>query len=95
MDFLEQYKQQNPELSRAEKRPQTTDEYGSEQSGLVGLVVRLSGGRIRDARRANYVLLAIGCVIILVLLLLIFGIPGSSPPTTPLLRQAHPDIISR
>lgn len=59
MDLLEQYKQQNPEAFQEKKLPILTDAYGREYSGMVAFVIRLSGGRIRDARQAGYVLLTI------------------------------------
>lgn len=64
MDLLEQYKQQNPEAFQKQKPPAMADAYGREYSGMIAFVLRLSGGRIRDARRAGYVLLvlAVGAV---------------------------------
>ena len=59
MDLLEQYKQQNTEAFREQKPRPLTDEYGNAYTGMTALVMRLSGGRIRDAKQVGYVLLAI------------------------------------
>lgn len=55
------------------------DAYGREYSGMVALAMRLSGGRIRDARQASYVLAVTAGVILLISLLFFFGVPGSAP----------------
>ena len=82
MDLLEQYKQQNPKAFQEKKRAPMTDEYGRVYTGMIALVMRLSGGRIRDARQASYALLAVAVVLFLAALLFFFGIPGASAPTT-------------
>jgi len=57
MDLLSQYKQQHPEAFREQKKKSpVTDEYGRVYTGMIALVMRLSGGRIRDVRRANMIL---------------------------------------
>ncbi len=81
MDLLEQYKQQNPEAFREKKPAPMADAYGREYSTLVAFVMRFSGGRIRDAKQASYVLLGIAGVIAVVSLLFFTGIPGTSAPT--------------
>ncbi len=63
MDLLEQYKQQYPEKFREQKPAPMTDEYGREYSTLVALVMRLSGGRIRDSKQASYALLGAAAII--------------------------------
>ena len=63
MDLLEQYKQQNPKAFQEKKPLPLADEYGREYSGMIALVIRLSGGRIRDAWQANIMLLAVVVVI--------------------------------
>lgn len=99
MDLLEQYKQQNPEMFREENRPQATDEYGREYKGMVRLVMRLSGGRIRDTRRANMVLL--GTAMVLTCITIAFFLLGSSggieQPSAELIQrsQSVEDFISR
>ncbi|MFY9462892.1 MAG: hypothetical protein WAP52_01765 [Candidatus Sungiibacteriota bacterium] len=59
MDLLEQYKQQNPEVFREQKPVPMTDEYGREYSGMTALMIRLSGGRIQNAKQANWALLVL------------------------------------
>jgi len=81
MDLLEQYKQQNPEKFREQKPAQPADAYGREYSTLVALVMRLSGGRIKDAKQASYALLGVAMVIALVagiLFLRLLGV-GTGP----------------
>ena len=62
MDILSQYKQQHPEAFQEKTPARMSDEYGREYTGMVRWVVRLSGGRIRDARTASYFLLALAGV---------------------------------
>ncbi len=72
MDLLSQYKQQNPEAFQEKKPLPLTDEYGRTYSGMVAFVIRLSGGRIRDARQASYALLGVVAFIIIISLSLFF-----------------------
>lgn len=83
MDLLEQYKQQNPGAFQREKSQAPQDPYGYEYGGMVRFVMRLSGGRIRDAKQASYALLGIAIVCALGGILLFTGIPGTSAPTQP------------
>ena len=86
MDLLSQYNKDHPEASQEKKRAPTTDEYGRVYTGMIALVMRLSGGRIRDGRTASYVLLIAVAVILTVSLILSFAGSGSSvppPPPTP------------
>lgn len=83
MDLLEQYKQQNPEKFRDQKPAPMADAYGREYSGMIAFVIRLSGGRIRDAKQANYALLVIAGAITLAAVLFFTGIPGASAPPQP------------
>ncbi len=73
MDLLSQYKQDHPEAFQEKKQPRMSDEYGREYTGMVRLVVRLSGGRIRDARTASYALLIFVSIIIVASLFLFFS----------------------
>lgn len=73
MDLLAQYKKQNPEAFREQKSVSMADAYGREYSGMTALVIRLSVGRIRDARTASIVLLSIAVGIGIVSLYLFFG----------------------
>ena len=82
MDLLEQYKQQNPEAFQEKKQPRMSDEYGREYSGMVALVIRLSGGRIKDAWTANIALL-VTCAIIVVSALIIFLWPSGAQNALP------------
>jgi len=66
--------------------------YKAEPPKVVQWVMKYSGGLVKDARQASYVLLGLAAVAIIISLLLMFGLPGSSAPTKPLLREAHPGI---
>lgn len=82
MDLLEQYKQQHPEAFREQKPRPLIDKYGRTDTGMIAFVMRLSGGRIRDAKTASYTLLMVAIVIGLISFLLFvkqFGIFASSP----------------
>ncbi len=83
MDLLEQYKQQHPEKFQEQKPAPMADPYGREYSTLVALVIRLSGGRIQNAKQASYALLAVAIVFVLASLLFFTGVPGTSAPTQP------------
>ncbi len=86
MDLLSQYNKDQPEAFQEEKAAPITDEYGRAHSGMIRLVMRLSGGRIRDARTASYVLLIAAAVILTVSLVFFFAGSGNStlpPPPTP------------
>ena len=73
MDILEQYKKQFPEESKPASPRQSSNEYGF----FINLVMRLSGGRIHDETKANYVLLAaVGFMLLVIILTFIFS--GSS-----------------
>ncbi len=65
MDILSQYQHDHPEAFRGQKPRLTTDEYGREYSGMLALVMRLSGGRIKDARQASLTLLIIAVAVFL------------------------------
>ncbi|MFY9462855.1 MAG: hypothetical protein WAP52_01575 [Candidatus Sungiibacteriota bacterium] len=92
MDLLEQYKQQNPEKFREQKSMPMADAYGREYSPMVALVIRLSGGRIKDAKQASYTLLIVTAVIAAIsgiLFLRLFGI-GTGPDTNKIIPIAGP-----
>ena len=96
MDLLSQYNKDHPEALQEQKPAQMTDLYGREYSGLVAWVIRLSGGRIRDARQASYVLLTIVAVIVAisgVLFLRLLGV-GTGPDTSSVIPIAGPSDIS-
>ena len=77
MDLLEQYKQQYPEKFREKKVPTMTDEYGRAYSGMVAFVIRISGGRIKDARQASVALLAVSAIIVVSALIISFWPSGA------------------
>ena len=90
MDILDQYKKQYPESQPTPKnlyegQPQ---DYGP----IIKWVIKISGGRIRDAQQANMILLGGTIVLIVIALAISFGLPGSSAPPVPLLRSAHPSL---
>ncbi len=81
MDLLEQYKQQRPEAFKPVVPQPATDPYGREYGAMVRLVMRMSGGRIRDARQASYVLIAVAAVFLTVSLFFFFRGSGPSLPS--------------
>lgn len=80
MDLLEQYKQQHPEAFKEKPKWQPPSEYGF----FIRLVMRLSGGRIREVREATYVLLG-GAIVMAVVAIIVLIVTFSSSPT-PALR---------
>lgn len=82
MDILSQYRQDHPEAFQEKKLLPMTDEYGRVYTGMIALVMRFSGGRIRDARQASVALLLIS-VIIAISALLIFFLPSRAQNTLP------------
>lgn len=66
MDFLEQYKQQNPPAFQKRSSLLLTDDYGRAYSGMITLAMRFSGGRIKNTKEASYVLLVFAGIIMLV-----------------------------
>ncbi len=82
MDLLEQYKQQNPEKFREKKPAPMADPYGREYSTLVALVMRLSSGRIKDARQASYALAVTAGVIAIAALFFFYQTLGTTIDTT-------------
>ena len=91
MDLLEQYKQQNPKAFQEKKPAPMTDEYGRVYTGMIAFVIRLSGGRIRDARRANYALM-VGVVLVISIAILFYslGSGGVQQPTQGLINRPQP-----
>ena len=82
MGLLENYKEQNPEAFRKAPQWEPPREYGF----FIRLVMRLSGGRIRDVNKASYVLLTVAVIIVIVALILFFAgnsaripLPGPAP----------------
>ena len=74
MDLLSQYKQDHPEAFRDAPKWQPPKEYGF----FIRLVMRLSGGKIRDINKASYALAIAAAVVFLISLLFFFGIGGFS-----------------
>jgi len=80
MDILSQYKQQNPEAFREKPKWQPSSEYGF----LIRLVMRLSGGRIRDAKKASMALLSIAMVVLIMsIAIFIYSFSGSGALANP------------
>jgi len=92
MDILEQYKQQRPEAFRGQKPAQMADAYRREYTGMIALIMRLSGGRIRDAKQANYFLFGLAAIIGSVALILFFRLlgVGTGPDTSRIVPIAGP-----
>jgi len=84
MDLLSQYKQQNSDAFQEQKKQrQMTDEYGREYSGMAALIIKLSGGMIKDAQQANYPLAIATAIIALLSLVIYFTGSGGSNPSSP------------
>ncbi len=84
MDILSQYKKDHPEAFQEKKAVPMADEYGRVYTGMVALVMRLSGGRIKDARTANIALLAVVAVIaIMTIYFFISAISGGTNSPLP------------
>ena len=62
MGLLENYKEQNPSAFREKQKRSPSDDYGF----FIRLVMSASGGRIRDANTASYVLLGAAVFIMIV-----------------------------
>lgn len=92
MDPLSQYKQSHPEAFQEKKPSPPTDEYGRAYSRMVAFVMRLSGGRIKDARQASYVLLAGAILIAMISLRFYLGIPGLSSSPKAFTPSGYSDI---
>ncbi|MBI3420874.1 MAG: hypothetical protein HY006_02320 [Candidatus Sungbacteria bacterium] len=80
MDILGKYEQGQPQTVTPVVSPTSSSEYGF----FVRLVMRLSGGRIHNARQANVALL-IACGVMVLIALALFFSDGSSvlPPSPP------------
>ena len=78
MSILEQYEKQFGTPAAPAPRYQASNEYGF----LINLVMRLSGGRIKDATQASYMLLGFSVIIIIfsVVLFLNAGKSNTLPP---------------
>lgn len=76
MDILEQYEKENPEISHVP----VSQEF-QEESFLARTVMRVSGGRIRDARQMSYILVGviIFCLLFAIFIYNIFGPEMVSP----------------
>ncbi|MEK9195330.1 MAG: hypothetical protein AAB975_03060 [Patescibacteria group bacterium] len=78
MDILEQYEKENPEISQVPASQEFQDE-----SFLIRLVIRLSGGRIKDLKQANYALLGFAVIAILISIFILFGTGSRSQQFLP------------
>ena len=72
MDILGQYEKQSSGSSSQGPAWKPSQEIG-EGGSLVQFVIRLSGGKIKDARQATYILFAFAGIMILASLLIFFG----------------------
>ncbi len=80
MDILSQYKEQHPEAFKEKPQWQPPSEYGF----FIRLVMRLSGGRIREARQASLALvIAAGVVFVASIGIFIYSFSGSRVPQNP------------
>ena len=70
MGLLENYKEQNPESFREKPQWEPPREYGF----FIRLVMKMSGGRIRDVNTASYALLIAAAIVALTSLLFWFGV---------------------
>ena len=77
MDILGQYEKQTSESPPQRSVWHPSQEIG-EGGSLVQFVIRLSVGKIKDARQATYVLLTFAGILILVSLFIFLG-TGSAP----------------
>ena len=69
MGLLENYREQHPEEFREKPRCEAPKEYGF----FIRLLMRLSGGRIRDVNAASYVLFGAAIFIMVIAIAVIFS----------------------
>lgn len=77
-----------------EQRP----EYNHSGSKLSRLVVKLSGGLVKDEIQANYVLLGVAILAFIISLYLFFGATREVPldkKSMEQMLQVHPELIGR
>jgi hypothetical protein len=82
MDILEQYEKENPQISSQSAQRNISQEF-QDEGFLIQWVMRVSGGRIHDAKQANYVLLGFAVIMIVVSLFLFFGMGSGSQQFLP------------
>lgn len=79
MDILGKYQQERPETSPS---PQKTEWGPSNEYGFfIRVVMKLSGGKIRDEKQANLVLLAVTGIMLLISTIIIIRIISGGGPT--------------
>ena len=93
MGLLQQYQQEHPESLRRPPRP---SQNGAEAGFLTGIAMRFSGGKIRDAKQANVLLLIIAVALLVVSAAIFawtFGgsAPASAPPAADQRQFAVPE----
>lgn len=76
MDLLSQYRKDHPEVFQPGSQWQPPKEYGF----FIRLVMRLSGGRIRDVNTASYALLGAAVLIFVAALAVIIANFNILPP---------------
>ena len=83
MDVLQQYEKQFPEMNKPAPQWQPSREHGF----LIRLVMRLSGGKIRDEAKALSVLLVVAVIGFAVSIgIVIYSFSGPSLPPNPGLK---------
>ena len=89
MSILEQYEKQFGTPVAPAPQNQPSNEYGF----LINLVMRLSGGRIKDAAQASYVLA--GCAGLLFVIAIIMGVRAFSGNQRIPTKEEHRRIIDQ
>lgn len=90
MDILSQYEKQSPAVSHEQPMYQLPSEYGF----LIRLVMKISGGRIKDAIRANYILIGVAIVFLIIAgMIFLFARSGSNSRYAPVPVMSNvPDV---
>lgn len=86
MDILQAYEKNQPKahIPSSAQEQLLAQRYASDTGFFVRLVMRLSGGRIQDVRRASLVLLiASGVIVVIALAIFASGGGNKIPPSPP------------
>lgn len=91
MDILEQYEKENSQTSSQPAQWNVPQEF-QDESFLIQWVMRVSGRRIHDIKQANYVLLFVaGVIIVISSVFILFGSgSGIKQPTKELINRPQP-----
>lgn len=90
MDILGQYEKQNPQQPQAPQHTYTN--ISRDSTPIISFVMRLSRGRIRDARQATIVLFA-GATFLIGVSLYFFLSSGSSGH--PIIKAPPPETVTK